>query len=269
MLKLLRFLLLAVGPGEEDPNATGAPPDPGSTVDDAGSTGDDSFDDLLDLAEEGGGTPPPAGTEDSTAVSEARRRAETAERDLANERRMRQEAESRIPQQQPRGDSEYEAEERELGALQQRLQRGEVTQEEFAWRKWQVDSNRNIRATNRNSQNALMAATDLNDKAAFDRLEITKPKVYKAYAERVEQAMREMHQRGQNAPRLAVLRLLIGDDIMSGKVKKSTKPRQTEQPTTRVSRGATPGVRSDVRPGRGGGESKRDQLAKKLDGVPI
>jgi hypothetical protein len=266
MNRLLRFLLLAVGPGEEDPNTP--PPEP-TGVDDSGSTGDEAFDDLLDLAEDGGGTPPPAGNEENAAVNEAKRRAESAERDLANERRMRQEAESRIPAPQPRGDPDFESEERELNTLAQQVNRGDATQEQYAWRKWQIDSNRNIRATQRNSQSALMSAQDLADKSAFDRLEITKPKVYKAYAERVEQAMMEMHRRGQNAPRLAVLRLLIGDDIMNGKVKKSTKAAASAQPAARVDRGRTPGVRSDVRGGRGAGESKRDQLAKKLDGVPI
>jgi hypothetical protein len=81
--------------------------------------------------------------------------------------------------------------------------------------------------------------------------------------------MAEMRSRGQNAPRLAVLRLLIGDDIMNGKVKKSSKPASGAPPAPRVERGRTPGVRSDVRGGGRGGESKRDQLAKKLDGVPL
>ena len=266
MNRLLRFLLLAVGPGEEDPNAP--PPEP-TGIDDSGSTGDDSFDDLLDLAEDGGGTPPPAGNEDNAAVSEARRRAETAERERDSERQRRESVEQQLRSLPvPRGDADYESEERELQQLGDQVRRGESTQEQYAWRKWQIDSNRNIRAGRRESQNALAASVDLADKAAFDRLELSKPKVYKAYAERVEQAMAEMHRRGQNAPRLAVLRLLIGDDIMSGKVKKSTKPKPIEQPTTRVARGASPGVRSDVR-ANSGAKTEHQKRIERLEGRPI
>jgi hypothetical protein len=206
----------------------------------AEGTGDDTLDDLIDHVEEdaGGKTP-----KENAAIREARRRAQEAEANLERERQARIAAESRASQVTPPQTDD----DRLFQAEEARLKATDITELE----RWQIQSNRTIRANARTSSQALFAANDSSDRAAFERLEITKPKVYKRYAERVEKAVNEMRAKGQNAPRLAVLRLLIGDDIMNGKIgAKSSKAKAADtdagSASSSVSRGKTPGARSDV-----------------------
>lgn len=229
-LWLLLLAFLTLGVDESDPNA-----DPATTA-----AADETFEDLLDVANSlpDGGETPPEGDEppdNAAALKEARRRQQETENQLNNERAARAAAEARAAPPQRYVDPDWQREEDEIA---QARAKG-ATAEQLGWLQWKVDGNRKIRQTERNSFGALLQAQDLTDKAAFDRLEVTKPKFYQTYAPRVEAAMAEMRSRGQNAPRLAVLRLLIGDDIMSGKI----KPKAAG---ATVDRGRTPGVRSDT-----------------------
>jgi len=271
MLKrLLRFLSLRVEPGEENADA-----DPGTTMDDAGSTGDETFDDLLDLAEDSGGQPKAddADSDESPAIKEAKRRADEAVRERDTDRRRISDLETQLrnatpPPQAPR-DVDYDNEERELASIRAQVAAGTATNEQLTWRQWQIDSNRNIRASSRASHSALMQAQEIADRSSFDKLEITRPKVYKAYAARVEQAMNEIRSKGQAVPpRLAVLRLLIGDDIMNGKARPKTAAKKTAEPVSRVDRGRPPTVRSDVRSG-GGAKTEQQKRIERLEGRPI
>jgi len=238
---LARFLTLPVE--DEGAEGEGAAPIP----EEAG-TGDASLDDLLDAVETPGKSAP-AGDE-NPIVKEARDRADRLERELAEERAARR-AQPAVTAPAA-ADSEFEREEAQLAAAR----RDGADESTLRWLQWQIDSNRKIRTTERNSQQALSRAEDLADRTAFEKLEITKPGVYKKYAERVEKEVTEGRFKG--SPRLGVLRLLIGDDVMSGKIKPKTKSAPAAgTPAATVDRGRTPGVRSDVRPGKGNSESEK------------
>jgi hypothetical protein len=253
---LLRFLTLGVD--EPDPPTDDEDQDVNA---DAGGTGDESLDDLLDVVEPPAGQAPTGDAPaENAAVKEARRRAADLELQLEDERRARQAAEQRVPAPVSGADPETEREDAELA----QARASGATPDQLSWLQWKIDSNRKIRASERASTGALREAQDVADRAAFDRLEVSKPQVYKRYAERVEKAMQEMRAKGQNAPRLAVLRLLIGDDIMNGKIKPKTVARPAPDAAAgTVDRGRSPGIRSDVR-GKAG-QNERDKRRARLE----
>jgi len=234
---LLAFLTLGAAEGE---GAAPATPDPST---DAGTGDDDLFgetgDDLIDAAEAGGGAPK-VEEEETPALKEARRRAQDAEeRAERAERAARERPAPTAPT--PTRDPDYEREEQEMA----QARAAGSTPEQIAWLQWKIDSNRKMRASERTSQSALQESREIADRTAFEKLELTKPQVYKRYAERVEAAVNDMRAKGQApAPRLAILRLLIGDDIMNGKVKPKAKAAPVE-------RGRSPVIRSDTRGGKG------------------
>ena len=236
---LLRYLTLGVEPGDEDPVEPETPPE-----EDAAGTGDAALDDLIDAIE-----PEPsrrADPDDNPIVREARERAAKAERELAEERAARRPA--------PTPDADYEREERMLA--QARATGDENT---ISWTQFRVDQERRARRAEANSQQAMSRAADIEDRTSFDRLEITKPAVYKRYAKRVEEARSQY----PNAPRAAILRLLIGNDIMDGKVRpKQAKPAEAPEPGRTVDRGRPPVARSDVRPGKGGMTDKEKRIER-------
>jgi len=163
----------------------------------------------------------------------------------------------------PASDSDFDREEAELAAYRAKP---DATQEGLQWLQWKIDSNRKMRSSERNSQGALAEARDLADRSAFDRLEITKPKIFKAYAKRVEDTIADLRSKGQAAPpRLALLRFLVGDDLMNGKIKpKQAKAAAGGEPAAaaQVPRGRTPGTRSDVsgRQKQNEREARRERL---------
>ncbi len=237
-LLLLAFLCLGAteGEGGESESAAGG--------EEAGASGGDeeTLDDLIALAE-GAGDESTEGAEQPTegaALKEARRRNQEIQNQLDAERSARTAAEARAAPPQRQVDPDYEREEQELAAARTAGQ----SQEQLNWLAWKIDGNRKIRQAQQASFGALAEARDLQDRTAFERLEITNPKFYKRYATRVEAAMNEMRARGQNAPRLAVLRLLIGDDVVNGNVKASKKTPAAA--TGGVDRGRTPNARGDV-----------------------
>lgn len=251
--RLLAYLRLGAAEGEADPPAEPAAPAAGADDDLFGDDGE-----LLDAAEEGGGTPA-ADPEETPALKEARRRAEEADRRADGERAAREELQRQIPAPKPPIDTDYEREEQQLAAARA----GGYTAEQIALLEWQINSNRTIRATNRDSKAALQQAQDLQDRTAFERLEVTHPKVYKRYAQRVDAAVADMRAKGQTpAPRAAILRLMIGDDLLSGKV----APKKKAPP---VERGRTPGVRSDVRGNGKGAMTEHEKRKARLQNVRI
>lgn len=129
------------------------------------------------------------------------------------------------------------------------------------WDRWQIESSRTMRASARASQEALQNSREIADKADFDRLQASKPLV-KKYAERVEKKLAEVRASGANLPRKVVLQLLIGEDIVDGKVKTGKKAATTTTTTT-VQRGKPPAGRSDVR-GRGT-SSEQDKRRARLE----
>ena len=110
-------------------------------------------------------------------------------------------------------------------------------------------SNRILRENAKVSRQALDTAADMRDRAEFDRLALTNPKVFKLYESKVEKALNDLRAQGQNAPRMLLLRLAIGNDVMDGKVKGKTRKATdagAAQANAGVDRGRSPGARSDV-----------------------
>lgn len=256
---ILAFFILGIGP---DDTLSGG--------DDTAAGGDDTqagADDDLDLSAgddtvSGGDDDPgddPVAIKSALARERAARKA--AEERATNEARAREEA-VRRHQPPPRHDATpderlHEQEEREL-----------ADPKTDANRRWQIQSNRVIRENSRNSQAALRQAADATDKASFDRLAVTNPNLYKRYEKRVEEEIVRMRSQGQNAPREAVMKFLIGNDALDGKFKKKAAPAAAAGDEKKgVDRGKSPGARSDVR--GNGALTDRQKRAKRLDGVNI
>ena len=256
--RLLALLHLGAGeeadpPGDQPVGATEEEP-VGGGEDTAPTEGDEpTLDDLIDTVE-----PTPAkkapGDDDPAAL---RLRAERAERALAERNQ------APAPAAAPGRDPEYDREEAQLAAARAK---GDDT----AWLEWQINSNRTLRENRRESQNALRAAQDLADRTEFGRLEITKPKVYRMYSERVEKTISDMRARGEVIPpRMVLLRVFMGDDLLSGKLKpKQAKAAATSVAAPQVPRGRSPNVRSDVT-GKANSGSDHEKRRARLANVII
>lgn len=231
-LLLASFLTLGVDPPGDPDN-----PDPPDNPDEV---------DPLELGEDDDDPDPPgdADPDDPDAIREqlkaersARETAERAARE-ASERATAAEARSRDAHRTPTPEQTlFEQEEA-------RLRDPALTAQE----KWQIDSNRILRSNQREARQALAESREIADKADFDRYAATNPALAKRYTDRVEKKLVEIRATGGNIPRKVLLKMLIGEDIVDGKVK-STK-RTTEggtQQTRTVARGKAPSGRSDVR----------------------
>lgn len=250
---LRRFLTLGVE-GDEDGGA-----DPGgaqaSGNDDTG-TGDEGLDDMLDAIE----PDKPAKKQEPTAADEralrlaAEARADAAER-RANEYR---------PAPARASDPAEDAAAKELAdARAAGWDAGQI-----AWLTRQQDAARSGRNAERTANTALQEAREISDKTQFDRLEASKPGIYKKYAGRVEKAVADAKAAGQPVPpRSVILRLMVGDDLMNGNIKAKAKP--TEAPATnKVDRGRAPGARTDVS-SKNQATTEREKRKERLRGVQI
>lgn len=222
--------------------------DPAPTPVDAGAPGDQDGDEE---------------TPEQKRIAAAEKRAADAQADADRERQARRDAEARASAPAASGrDADFDREEKQLADAKT----NGMSANELSWLQWQVDSNRRMRTVERNSQATLREAQETSDRAEFGRLETSNPKAYKRYAPRVEAALAEMRRNGQSAPRLTIMKLMLGDDIISGKVKPKAAPKA--DPSSQVSRGRTPGVRTDVS-GRGGSQSEREKRRERLRNTPI
>lgn len=270
---LLLYLVLGIGPGDEgggDDNggSDAAGEEGGDSGEGADELPDDDLDSLIETVEgdgdKGGQDEGEGGSRrENDGIRSARKRAQEAdeariraEAALDAERRIRAEQ-----SHQPAPNEEQRLHEEE----EKRLRDPEASELE----KWQIRSNRTLRQNTRAANQALTSANEMRDKAEFDRLEFTKPKVYKLYKDKVEKSLSDLRAKGQDAPRMALLRFVIGNDVIEGNVKSSAKPRkQAADPArTGVDRGKTPGARSDV--SARGAKSERDKRRERLRGVVI
>ena len=256
VLRLLAFLHLGVGeeipPAEATPEEN--PPDDGGEETAPVESDEPTLEDLIETVEPTPTKKAPSADDDAASL---RLRAERAERALAE----RQQAP--IAPAAPGRDPDYDREEAQLAAARAK---GDDT----SWLEWQINSNRTLRENRRESQNALRAAQDLADRTEFGRLEITKPKVYRMYSERVEKTISDMRSRGEVIPpRMVLLRVFMGDDLLSGKLKpKQAKTAATPAATPQVPRGRSPNVRSDVT-GKANSGSDHEKRRARLANVII
>ena len=197
----------------------------------------------------------------------APRRISRAEREIQNLRARSQRAE----EERSRALSELAEERRKIasGSVAPTQEQEVYAREEAVlrdpnateWQKYSVHSAREARAANHNSQKALRNAEDLADKTEFASLATKAPKVFEKYKDRVE----EMRKQNPGAPRSELLALLVGRDLLSGKVKPADA-KQVKQGG--VKRGSTPGARSDER-STGNRLTEAEKRAKRLENVRI
>lgn len=131
-----------------------------------------------------------------------------------------------------------------------------------SWTRYNIQSARNARAAEFNSQQALAEARDLKDQAEFDRIAAKNPKAVERYKDRVE----ELKKQFPGAARKKILATLLGEDMLDGKLKAPTSPAKKGDS---ASRGKLPGARSDVRSSGGGGGDSIEEIEKRLAGVNI
>lgn len=246
---LSRFLTLGVGEGDDQTLPDDTPTDEPSVPDE-----EPALEDLM-----GADEAPEPKDDPKERLTAAERRAADLERELAAERAARQ-----APPHVPSRDPDYEREEAELAKV-----RESGDQNALEWAQWRINQNRVIRDSQRTSQNALAEARDIADRTEFGKLELTKPKLYKAYADRVEKVVSEARSKGQgSAPRLMILKYLVGEDMMNNKVKaKPARSAALEGQPQRVERQRLPAARSDVS-GRAS-QSEREKRRARLENQPI
>ena len=239
----------------DEPPADEMPPAEGG--DDETPPGDETPpDDELSLEGAGDDETPPDDDDGTAAAAEAAKALRTAE-----EKAARLEAELAAARGSRAAPMPTE-ESRILADEETRLRDPKTTELE----RWQINSNRTLRENKRASGMALFQAQDIADRTAFNQLAVTKPAIHKRYAERVEAEITKMRANNQNAPREAVLRYLIGNDAMEGKLS-SKKGGSKAADTNTIDRGRSPGARSDV--ASKGRMTEAQKREKRLEGVQI
>ncbi len=248
---LLGFFCLTV-PGDDPPGDEPPPDDP---------PGDDPPGDEPppddDLSLDGAGDETPPGDDDDDPAATAAEQAKALKEENA-----RLQADLAAARRPPPGAPTPTEEQRVHQQEEERLRDPKTTELE----RWQINSNRTLRANKHASNMALFQAHDVADRTAFNQLAITKPAIHKRYAERVEAEIVRMRASGQNAPREAVLRYLIGNDALDGKLSAKKTPKPAAEQST-IDRGRSPGARSDV--ASRGRLTEAQKREKRLDGMQI
>jgi hypothetical protein len=225
---------------------------------------DDDDDTLEETLEAGDDEQPTAKDRRRDSVKDAEARAERAEQLAAAERRARELLEQRQPGPTGPSDPDYE---REQEIIRQAKERGAPAQE-IADLEWAARTNQTLRNNSRKADAALFQAMEMEDKADFREVATTHPKRYKRYAARVETKLSELRKNGQNIKRRVLMRYLMGEDIDSGTVKVKTKSERLPENVTRIDRGRSPTMRSDVS-GKGGKVTEHQKREARLLGKPI
>lgn len=247
-LLLMAFLFPGIGPDDELPAEDDEVPEDDTTSDE-----DEAPEPDEDLESEQEATPEPRISRVQRDIIKARERAQTAERDLAEARRELAESRRVTTPAQPSQDQVLWQQEEDT------LRNPEATD----WQKYAIQANRSARMANTNSQNALQRAEDLADRTSFAAVGASKPKLYAAYKDRVEDMLKELRTRGNNAPREKLLAILVGEDMLSGKLKSS------EGKATRPASPARASARSDVSAASGTRLSDSEKRARRLENVRI
>lgn len=168
----------------------------------------------------------------------------------------------------------FEREAAELRTRQAPLPNDEYAREEAklndqntpALEKWQIQANRELRANRSASQAALAQAHDVSDRTAYTALSMANP-VAKKYEARVEEQLAKARAAGQNPSRAAILRFILGDDMLDGKFKKKAAPAAGAPDKSAINRGKLPGARSDVN--AKGSQTEREKRRARLENQQI
>lgn len=250
------LLLLKLLPGIDDEPVDDEPPEDDEPVDDEPPADDEPADDetVDEDPEPAEPEPAPRKIRAQRTIRETRERAQKAEADLAAARAELDAARrGPAPQAQPTQDQVLWQQEEEV------LRNPESTD----WQRYAVNATRASRAAQAEARAANVRAEDLADRTAFAALASTKPKLYDAYKDRVEAKLQELRAQGRNVNREGILKVLIGEDMLEGKLKIGGA---TTKPNGGAPR-ATP--RSDVAPRKDGGMSEAEKRARRLENIRI
>lgn len=260
MLKFWQMLMLYFRLGVvegEDPPADDPPADDPPADDPPAD--DPPADDLSSLLEDDTLSPADPPNRENAAIRDARKRAQDAdeariraEATLEAERRMRQPAQPNAAQQT------WDAEEAKLRST-----------ETSDLEKWQITSNRTIRATQQAANQAIAQANDMRDQATFSQILSKAPaKFAERYSKKVEDAVAGMRSRGEAIPpRRAILEFIVGQDQTNALLSGKPKAKPADAPARTVDRGRPTGARSDVN-GKGK-PSRRDNFLRQHGDTPI
>lgn len=210
-------------------------------------------------------------TEETPDPQEARRRERNQELERVAEEAARRAV---APKPQP-FNFEQQQREREDAELEAFRQRG-ATREQLENKLWEINTNRTLRQSDQKSTEALARAYELNDLSEFRAL-ATDPKqsaYYRAYKDRVEKRLAEERAQGRNINRITLMKYLIGEDRLEGKIKTKAAPKKEtseELPrnVTRIERGRSPGTGSRGDVGASGKQTRLQELTKRLEGKRI
>lgn len=187
-----------------------------------------------------------AGDEEVVAEAKKPSRGESRFQKLANEAREAREHSSRIEKEL----NEFKAEQSRRAAV---VEKKEPTDEEMAlWSTQQIIDYKLQKATSgfqQNLQQLQWNTQEANDKAAFERLQLSDPRA-KKYAAEVETRLASIRKQGQNVDREALLKFVIGEKVFQGGGKAAAKQKKQGEEQIRRQRTNPPAGQSDVRGGR-------------------
>jgi len=173
-------------------------------------------------------------------------RGESRFQKLANEAREAREHSSRIE----REFNEFKAEQSRRAAV---VEKKEPTDDEMAlWSTQQIIDYKLQKATSgfqQNLQQLQWNTQEANDKAAFERLQLSDPRA-KKYAAEVETRLASIRKQGQNVDREALLKFVIGEKVFQGGGKAAAKQKKQGEEQIRRQRTNPSAGQSDVRGGR-------------------
>lgn len=247
-LLLMAYLFPGVEPDDEEV------PDELPEEDDVPADEEDTPEPDEDAPDEDEAPPPARISRGQRDIIKARERAQTAERELADARREL--ADSRRAPATPAAPSQDQV-------LWQQEEDTLRNPEANDWQKYAIQANRAARKAETNAQTALQRGEDLFDRTSFAAVAASKPKLYAAYKDRVEDMLKELRSRGNNAPREKLLAILVGEDMLSGKLKSS------EVKATRTAAPARASARSDVSASGSSRMSDAEKREKRLDNIRI
>jgi hypothetical protein len=235
---------------------------------------DDEIEDLEDGEhEEGGGEADDASEQDEgkadgeegideEVVAKKPGRGESRFQKLANEAKEAREHASRVEREL----NEFKAEQSRRAAV---VEKKEPTAEEMAlWSTEQIIDYKLQKATGAFSQNLQQLqwnTQEANDKAAFERLQLSDPRA-KRYAAEVETRLAGIRKQGQNVDREALLKFIIGEKVFQGGGKAAAKQKKQGEEQIRRQKTNPSGGGSDVRGGRTK-DSEAEARRKRLENV--
>lgn len=189
-------------------------------------------------------------------------RGESRFQKLANEARQAREDAAKLRREL----DEFRAEQSRRAAV---VEKKEPTAEEMAlWSTEQLVDYKLQKATGAFAQNLQQLqwnTAEANDKAAFERLQLSDPRA-KKYAAEVEERLANIRKQGQNVDRASLLKFIVGEKVMAGGAKATAKAKKEGEAQIRRQQTKPPGGSSDVRGGRTQ-ESAAEARRKRLENM--